>query len=203
MMQLLSSPLSPFGRKVNIAIAMKGLKDKIELKPVDTNIPDNPDINVNNPLAKIPTLVTEDGQSIFDSKVICEYLDGIGSGPHLFPSAPKERIRTLVAGALADGMLEAALLMVYEKRFRPEEKWHAPWVQRQQDKVNRGLAYLEKNPPTWGASPDYGHMTTACALGYLDFRHEGKWRAGHPKLVAWLDRFAAAVPAFEETRPKT
>ena len=203
MMQLLSNPLSPFGRKVKIAIAMKGLKDKIELKPIDTNIPDNTEINAANPLAKIPTLVAEDGTTIFDSKVICEYLDGLAGGPVLFPSSPKERIRTLVAGALADGILDAALLMVYEKRFRPEEKWHAPWVQRQQDKVNRGLAFLEKNPPAWGANPDYGHLTTACALGYLDFRHEGKWRAGHPTLVAWLDRFAAAVPAFEETRPKT
>lgn len=202
MLQLLSSPPSPFGRKVKIAIAVKGLKDQVELKPVDTNIADNPDINVANPLAKIPTLVTEDGMSLFDSKVICEYLDGRGTGPMLFPSGGAERMRTLVAGALADGILEAALLMVYEKRFRPEEKWHAPWVQRQQDKVNRALDLLEKSPPTWGAHPDYGHLTTACALGYLDFRHEGKWRAGHPRMVAWLDRYAAAVPAFEETRPK-
>ncbi len=202
MMQLLSSPLSPFGRKVKIAIAMKGLKDKIEIKAVDTNVPDNAEINVANPLAKIPTLVTDDGIAIFDSKIICEYLDGLAGGPQLFPAPGKDRMRTLVAGALADGMLEAALLMVYEKRFRPEEKWHAPWVQRQQDKVNRGLAHLEKSPPAWGANPDYGHLTTACALGYLDFRHDGKWRTGHPKLVAWLDRFAAAVPAFEETRPK-
>ena len=80
--------------------------------------------------------------------------------------------------------------------------WHAPWQQRQQAKIDRALNHLEKAPPAWGASPDYGHLTLACALGYLDFRHEGKWRAGHPKLVAWLDQFAAAVPAFEETRPK-
>jgi hypothetical protein len=80
--------------------------------------------------------------------------------------------------------------------------WHAPWQQRQQGKVDRALDQLEANPPAWGASPDYGHLTLASALGYLDFRHEGKWRAGHPKLVAWLDRFAKAVPAFEATRPQ-
>ncbi len=77
-----------------------------------------------------------------------------------------------------------------------------PGWQRQHGKIDRALDFLEKAPPAWGASPDYGHLTLACALGYLDFRHEGKWRSGHPKLVAWLDAFAAAVPAFEATRPK-
>ena len=202
MMKLLSSPLSPYGRKVAMTIAMKGLKDKIEFKPIDTNIVDNKDINTKNPLAKIPTLITEDGMTLFDSKVICEYLDGLSPSPVLFPASGKDRFRTLALGALADGILDAALLLVYEKRFRPEEKWHAPWTERQQAKIDRALAHLESAPPQWGASPDYGHMTLSCALGYLDFRHEGKWRAGHPKLVQWLDRFAAAVPGFEETRPK-
>ncbi len=201
-MKLLWSPLSPYVRKVNMTIAMKGLKSRIEYVPIDTNIPDNKDINTLNPLAKIPTLITDDGMAIFDSKVICEYLDTQAGAPQLFPASGKERFEALVLGALADGILDAALLLVYEKRFRPEEKWHAPWLERQQGKIDRGLAQLEKNPPAWGASPNYGHVTLSCALGYLDFRHEGKWRAGHPKLVAWLDRFAAAVPAFEETRPK-
>ena len=85
----------------------------------------------------------------------------------------------------------------------PRTSGTRPGRQRQQAKIDRALDQLEKSPPAWGASPDYGHLTLACALGYLDFRHEGKWRAGHPKLVAWLDRFAKAVPAFEETRPST
>jgi len=202
MMKLLSSPLSPYGRKVAMTIGMKGLKSQIEFQPIDTNIPDNKDINTKNPLAKIPTLITADGMVLFDSKVICEYLDTLAPSPVMFPASGAARFKTLAMGALADGILDAALLLVYEKRFRPEEKWHAPWTERQQGKIDRALAQLEKDPPAWGASPDYGHMTLACALGYLDFRHEGKWRAGHPKLVAWLDRFAAAVPAFEETRPK-
>ncbi len=202
MMKLLSHPFSPYGRKVKIAMAMKGLNDRIEVVTVDTNIPDNPEINRPNPLAKVPALVVEDSTAIFDSHVICEYLDSLAPVPVLLPKSGVERIKTLTLGALADGILDAALLLVYEKRFRPEEKWHQPWMERQQGKIDRALDHLEKAPPAWGASPDYGHLTLACALGYLDFRHEGQWRAGHPKLIAWLDTFAKAVPAFEVTRPK-
>ena len=201
MMKLLSNPLSPYGRKVKIAAAMKGLESKIEAVGIDTNPADNPQINKANPLAKIPALIAEDGMVLFDSHVVCEYLDSLAPSPVLFPKSGRERWETLVLGSLADGILDAALLLVYEKRFRPEDKWHAPWQQRQQAKIDRALDQLEKAPPAWGSSPDYGHLTLACGLGYLDFRHEGKWRAGHPQLVAWLDRFAKAVPAFEATRP--
>jgi glutathione S-transferase len=202
MMKLLSNSLSPYGRKVKITLGLKGLKDRIEIVPVDTNIVDNPVINRPNPLAKIPALVVEGDTAIYDSHVICEYLDSLSPTPVLFPKGGLERIKTLTLGALADGILDAALLLVYEKRFRPEAMWHAPWQERQQAKIDRALAHLEQAPPAWSASPDYGHLTLACALGYLDFRLEGKWRPAHPKLVAWLDRFAETVPAFEETRPK-
>jgi glutathione S-transferase len=112
-----------------------------------------------------------------------------------------ERFRVLTLGALGDGILDAALLLVYEKRFRPEDKWVQSWIDRQQLKVDTALDYLEQKLPDWGEGLNYGHVTVACALGYLDFRHEGKWRATHPGLVAWLDRFAAAVPAFVATKP--
>jgi glutathione S-transferase len=202
MMKLLSHPFSPYGRKVKMAMAMKGLKDKIEVVTIDTNIPANPEITVANPLAKIPALVVGPGESIFDSAVICEYLDSLAPSPVLFPKSGPERWKTLTLGALADGILDAALLLVYEKRFRPEEKAHEPWLERQRSKIALSVDALETSPPAWGQSPDYGHLTLAAALGYLDFRHDGKWRSGHPKLVAWLDQFAKAVPAFEETRPK-
>jgi glutathione S-transferase len=202
MMKLLSNPLSPYGRKVKIAMAMKGVGDKIEVLHIDTNPLVNPQINAANPLAKVPALVVDGDTAIFDSHVICEYLDSLAPTPVLFPKGGAERIRTLTLGSLCDGILDAALLLVYEKRFRPEAIWHAPWQERQQGKIDRAVDHLEKAPPAWRGSPDYGHVTLACALGYLDFRHEGKWRAGHPKLVAWLDEFAAAVPAFEATRPK-
>jgi glutathione S-transferase len=201
MLQLLTNPLSPYGRKVSITAAMKGVRDKIEIVAIDTNPLDNPTLHTANPLAKIPALLV-DGTSVFDSNVICEYLDGMSPSPLLFPVSRPQRIKTLTLGALADGVLDAALLLVYEKRFRPAEKWHAPWQERQQGKIDRALDLLEKAPPAWSGHPDYGHVTLACALGYLDFRHEGKWRGGHPGLVAWLDRFAQAVPAFEQTRPK-
>ena len=200
-MKLLSSLLSPYVRKVRIAAAMKGVTDRIEMVPIDTNVPDNPEINRANPLAKVPALVVGE-LAIYDSHVICEYLDSLAPAPVLFPKDGAARLKTLTLGALGDGILDAALLLVYEKRFRPQEKWHEPWQQRQQDKVDRALAGLELSPPAWEQSPDYGHLTLACALGYLDFRHEGKWRAGRPKLVAWLDGFAGAVPAFEATRPQ-
>jgi len=201
MMKLLSNPLSPYGRKVRMTLAMKGLGGQVEILAVDTNPGDNIEINSANPLGKIPALIVDGKTAMFDSHVICEYLDSLAPAPVLFPNGGPERWKTLVLASLADGMLDAALLLVYEKRFRPEENWHGPWQQRQQAKIDRALDHLEKAPPAWGASPDYGHLTLAAALGYLDFRHEGKWRAAHPKLISWLDRFAAAVPAFEATRP--
>ncbi len=199
-MKLYSSPLSPYGRKVKIAAAMKGLTSKIDIVLADTNKGD-PDLNRHNPLAKIPCLVA-DGQAIFDSHVICEYLDAHGDGPVLFPKAGAERWTTLTLGSLADGILDAALLLVYETRFRPADKHVVAWTDRQWAKVNGALDHLEKSPPAWTTAPDYGHLTLACALGYLDFRHGGTWRGAHPKLVAWLGRFSAAVPAFEATTPK-
>lgn len=199
-MKLMSSPLSPYGRKVKIAAGMKGLNGKIEILPADTNAGD-PALNKLNPLGKVPCLVTDEGEAVFDSHVICEYLDSLSPSPVLFPKSGAERWRTLTLGALADGILDAALLLVYEGRFRPENMKVQAWVDRQQAKIDRALAQLEAAPPVWKGSPDYGHMTLACALGYLDFRLGGKWRAGNPKLVKWLDEFAAAVPAFEATRP--
>jgi glutathione S-transferase len=201
MMKLLFSPFSPYVRKARIAMAMKGLSDRIETVAVDTNPLENPDISSANPLAKIPALVIDGSTAIHDSHVICEYLDTLAPQPVLFPASGVERIRTLTLGSLADGILDAAILLVYEKRFRPEDKWHAPWMARQHGKIDRALAFLETAPPAWRGTPDYGHVTLACALGYLDLRHDGAWRGKHPKLVAWLVEFAAAVPAFEATRP--
>lgn len=201
MMKLLFSPASPYVRKVTIVAAMKGVADQIELQRTETNPPVNEALRRENPLSKIPTLILDDGTSIFDSHVICEYLDTLAPEPRLFPAAGPERFRTLTLAALADGILDAALLLVYEKRFRPEDKWVESWVERQQLKVDTAVDWLEKAPPAWGDHPDYAHITLACALGYLDFRHGGHWRARHPNLVGWLDRFDAAVPAFAETRP--
>src|SRR5262245_62483234 len=114
-MKLLSSLLSPYVRKVRIAAAMKGLGDRIELVPIDTNVPDNPAINRANPLAKVPALLVDD-LAIYDSHVICEYLDAQAPAPALFPKDAAARLKTLTLGALDDGILDAALLPVSYER---------------------------------------------------------------------------------------
>jgi glutathione S-transferase len=201
MMKLLSSPASPYGRKVSIVAAMKGVADRIEKRRVDTYPLINEELRRENPLSKIPILILEDGTHVYDSPVICEYLDSLTPDPRLFPAAGPERFRMLTLAAMADGILDAALLLVYEKRYRPEDKWVDTWMQRQQLKVDTTLDWFERSLSELAPKPDYAHVTLACALGYLDFRHGGTWRAGHPNLVAWLDAFDKAVPAFAETRP--
>jgi glutathione S-transferase len=199
-MKLFYSPASPFVRKVLITAAVKGLTSHIDAVASDATKGD-PALNAANPMGRLPSLLV-DGEPIHDSQVICEYLDSLAASPVLFPSAGMARWRCLTLASLADGILEAALLAVYERRYRPENMVVQSWLDRQWSKINASLAGLEASPPAWGQHPDYAHITLACALGYLDFRHGGTWRAGHPKLVAWLDQFALAVPSFEATRPK-
>ena len=148
----------------------------------------------------VPTLVLDDGTAIYDSRVILEALDEIAGGGRLLPRGP-ERIPALVLHALADGITEAALLQVYEARWREEGRREPRWLAHQAGKVERGLDALEAAPPAFGAIPQAGPIALACALGYLDFRLGGGWRANRPRLVAWLDAFDAAVPAFAATRP--
>jgi len=199
MLVLRSSPASPFGRKVKMAALELGLMDRIEIVAADTNDPSDP-LRRQNPLGKIPTLVLEDGMTLFDSRVIVEYLDHLAGGK-IFP-AGEARFGQLRLMALADGIADAALLQVYEGRYRPEEGRNANWLSHQAGKVTRGLESLEAAPPAFPNRPRIGEIALACALGYLDLRFEGKWRADFPKLVAWLDDFAARVPAFEATRFK-
>jgi len=199
MLVLRSSPASPFGRKVKMAAHELGLMDRIEIVAADTNDPSEP-LRQQNPLGKIPTLVLEDGTTLFDSRVIVEYLDYLAGGK-IFP-AGEPRFGQLRLQALADGIADAALLQVYEGRYRPEEGRNANWLAHQAGKVTRGLEALEAAPPAFPDRPRIGEIALACALGYLDLRFEGKWRADFPKLVAWLDDFAARVPAFEATRFK-
>lgn len=199
-MKLLSSPASPFGRKVKMTILLKNLKDKVEVLTVDATKGDAT-LSAANPMGRIPVLVTDQGQAIHDSHVICEYLDSVGTGPALFPPTGSARWEALTRAALADGVIEAALLMVYEGRYRPENMKVQSWLDRNAAKIKGSLDELEKAPPMWKSAPDYGHVTLAAALGYLDFRQNGTWRPSHPKLVAWLDTFAKAVPAYEASKP--
>jgi glutathione S-transferase len=197
MMILRSSLPSPFGRKIKIAAALLGLKDNIEVVLADTNDPED-SIRVQNPLGKIPTLILEDGRILFDSRVILAYLDNLAGGNVLIPDEPRARFAALTQEALADGILDAALLLVYEIRFREAAKHEPKWIAYQSEKVARSLAAFEAAPPQGKLS--IAHIALACGLGYLDLRFDGQWREKHPRLVAWLDAFAADVPAFEATR---
>lgn len=192
---------SPFVRKVRIAVAVKGLKDRVRFLDPEKDGPDNDALRAANPLQKVPAARLDDGRLIYDSHVICEYFDTLSPTPRLFPSAGDERLRMLTLAALADGIMDAAILIVYEARFRPEDKWHQGWIDKQQVKVDQALAFLEASPPAWSGTPDYADISLACALGFLDLRQAGRWRKAHPKMVAWLDGFSAAVPSFSATAP--
>lgn len=201
---LLSSPPSPFGRKVKIAASLLGLSDRITVVPVETVVPDG-ELLARNPLGKIPALVPATGAALYDSRVILEYLDHLAGGGRIIPAEAGPRFAALTLQALCDGLMDAALLQVYETRLRPEGERSPGWSARQAEKVRRALATLEAAPPAAVSDPaaiTVGEIALACALGYLDLRFAGAWRAEHPALAAWLESFAAAVPAFEATRVK-
>ncbi len=198
MLVLRSSPASPFGRKVKIAAALLGLTDRIEIVLADTTNA-NDSLRAQNPLGKIPALILEDGSVLYDSPVIVEYLDWLAGGGKIIPPASDRRFEVLTLQALADGIMDAALLQIYETRFREPGQYVAKWLEHQAAKVDRSLGTLEASPPEPGAQ-DVGAIALACALGYLDLRFAGLWRAEHPRLSAWLETFAQATPAFAKTR---
>jgi len=199
MMILRSTASSPYVRKVRIGASVLGLADKIEVRETDLNDPAD-SIRQQNPLGKIPALVLEDGTAYYDSRVILEYLDHLAGGGRIIPRAAPARFEVLRMQALCDGILDASLLIVYEGRYRPAEMRVQSWIDRQADKVARGLAALEGAPPPLTSIPNVGQIALACALGYRDLRFGVGWRNDHRKLAAWLDAFAAQVPAFGETK---
>jgi glutathione S-transferase len=199
MMILRSSPPSPFGRKIKLALGILGLENEVTIEKADpTDATDS--LRKQNPIGKIPTLIIEDGTVLYDSPVILEYLDHRAGGGKIIPKETNARFAALTLQALCDGILDAGILLVYEGRWRPAEMAVAKWIDHQRGKVERALTVLEASPPKLDALPNVGQITLACALGYGDLRFEGKWREKHPKLVTWLDAFAARVPAFEKTR---
>ena len=199
-MLLRSNPASPFGRKVKIAADFLGLLPQISIIAADTLDANDP-LRNDNPLGKIPALVLDDGSSLYDSRVIVEYLDYMAGGHKIIPQEPNQRFSALRLQALSDGISEAALLIIYESRYRDADKRVEAWVEHQQGKIDRGLAALEANVPVLGFGfPDIGQIATACTLGYLDLRFQGTWRKSHPKLAEWLDHFAAKYPIFEKTK---
>lgn len=201
-MQLLTSPTSPYCRKVEVLLRESGLSDHVELVAGSgTPLAPNSTTTAANPIGKIPVLIRDDGPALYDSRVICRYLDSLAGGAFY----PEKRLwEVLTLEATADGILDAALLMAYEWRLRPEEVRFAPWVEGQWDKIARALDVIEAR---WMSHLegrlDMGHIAVGAALGYLDFRHDARgWRTARPQLADWFARFSerdsmqATVPAL-------
>ncbi len=202
-MKLLYAPASPFARKVRAAAIELGLNDRIELEPV-TVTPGKPNESVRqrNPLRKIPALVIGDGSTIFNSTVICEYLDELAGGGVLIPRDPSLRYRVLTNHALAHGICEAALLARYENFLRPEGHRWSVWSDEQWDKVNSALEWFEQHPGELEGSVNLAHVALGCALGYLDFRSpEHNWKERFPGLRAWHAQLKQR-PSFALTEPQ-
>lgn len=183
-MKLYFSPTSPYVRKIRVLAIETGLAGRIEL--IQTN-PWQKDeaLWADNPLSKVPTLITDDGMVLYDSPVIIEYLDGLHDGPPRLPATGQARWRCLRLQALADGILDAAVLRFLEHK-RPPEQFSADWDQTQQDAVRRALDWLDAQVGNWDESFDAGQISVACALGYLDFRFGGEpWRPACPVLADW------------------
>jgi glutathione S-transferase len=199
MLQLYYSPASPFVRKVCVLLHEAGKADAVEMIPPLENPADTSHVEGANPLGKIPTLVRPDGPALYDSRVICRYLNDLYK-LGLYPETRLWDVLTLEA--TADGILDSAVTMVYEGRFRPEEKVHQPWLDRHWGKVSRALNAVEAR---WMShltgKLTVGQIGMGCALGYLDFRHEDRnWREGREALAGWYAEFSAR-PSMAETAP--
>jgi glutathione S-transferase len=189
MITLLSSPASPFVRKVRVLLLETGQDDVALQEVATTPVATAPEVAAANPVGKIPALIRDDGPTIYDSRVICRFLDARAKSG-LYPE--HQLWDTLTLEATADGIMEAAVSMTYEKRLRPEEFWYEPWLDAQWSKVARALDALDSRWMSHLHGPlDMGQIAVACALGYLDLRHGDRdWRKGRDVLAAWEARFA-------------
>ena len=201
-MKLLSSAASPYTRKVRIVLAEKKIDCDFEV--VDVIPPENP-VNALNPLGKVPTLVLDDGTTLFDSRVIVEFLDGASPLARLIPDDNRERVAVRRWEALADGSLDAGLLIRYES-LRPKKEQSKAWTEKQVGKLTRGVAMIaaELGEKTWCQGDRYSlaDIAVGCCLGWLEFRKPGgvEWRSQYPNLerhyAKLMDR-----PAFADTAP--
>ena len=196
-MKLFFSPTSPFVRKVRVSAFELGLDQKIELLACAAH-PVNRDMNIvaHNPLGKIPTLLTDDGVAIYDSRVICEYLHGLVKGSTLFPA---DRTAAIVDQALADGMMDAALLGRTESNLRDEQYRWDKWIKVQLEKVGSALDRFEQEAEAFGNRVDIGTISIGCGLSYLDLRYGHiDWRTSRTALSRWYETFSER-PSFRAT----
>ena len=194
-MILYSTPTSPFGRKVKIAALVHGLSAGVTVIKGDPWSADDHLRRV-KPLGKMPVLSPDHGAAIYDSGVILDYFDSLLDRPRLFPVETNIETRTI--HALCDGLIEAGLLITYEKQRRPEAFRFERWIEHQLGKIRRGLSVPALSPPD-ACTANAASITLACALGYFDWRKQIDWRAEYPALVDWLDAFRASCAAFDAT----
>jgi glutathione S-transferase len=200
-MKLLYADTSPFARKCLVTARELGIHERVELVSVSSG-PTRPDkaLVAKNPLGKVPTLITDDHVALYDSRVICEYFDWYAQG-RLRASHDPTRWTVLADEALADGMMDAAVLARYEMGLRPEALRWKEWSGGQLAKVTNGLVELERRAAHFHYRVDVGTIAIACALGYLDFRYSTLgWRRQFPNIAAWFDRFNAR-DSMVATRP--
>jgi glutathione S-transferase len=195
-MKLLYSPASPFSAKVRMAA--RHLDIVLEEVKTDTGAAPAELIDY-NPLGKIPVLTREGAASIYDSVAIMHFLDR-KSGGKLYPKKDDKRTEAEVLEALCDGVMDCLLAIVYERRFRDEDKVHQPWIDKQWVKVVRALDYLERNLPKTGKKLHGGHFALAAMIGYLDLRFNGQWAEGRPELASWPDTFGKRFAAYADMK---
>jgi glutathione S-transferase len=194
-MKLAYSPNSPYVRKCHVCAIQRGIADRFDYWTIGTT---DPALAAVNPLSKVPTFITDDGMALYDSPVICEFLDSIGDAAPLIPPPGPARWRALTLAALGDGILDATQPRRREVAL-PQDEGRTTYIAQQQLKVTRALAVLENEQ--LGMLETIGDIAVACALGYLDFRYPHEpWRPGHPKLEAWYAK-VAAMPAMAKTVP--
>ncbi len=197
-MKLYYSGTSPYVRKVMACAITRGLGARVRLHPSNPHA-SPADLVADNPTSKVPCLVTDDGLSLYDSPVICEFLDSLGDAPELFPAPGAARWRALKFQAMGDGILDAAVPCRGEQA-KPKEAARDAQIARFKAAMSRTVDALEADPPH--RHVDIGSIAVACALGYLDFRFgSDPWRPGHPKLAAWYEAFSAN-PGVAQTVPK-
>lgn len=191
-MKIFYADASPYSVKVRMAAHYAGLA--AESIPTDT-ASDPAGLLAANPLGKIPTLLTDDGLAVYDSRAIMHYMDRQTRGA-LYPRNAAKRTEVDILEATADGVCDCLLSIVYERRLRPEEKVHQPWIDRQWAKVERALDHLEANMPRLGRKPHAGHFALAAMLRYIELRFPGQWQRGRPKLKRFPGRFETIFPDY-------
>ena len=196
-MKITASGASPYVRKVMACAIARGIDHQLEKWKIATT---DPVLSDSNPLGKVPTLITDQGMALFDSPVICEYLDSIGSAPALFPAVGPARWTALRLQAIGDGILDASQPRRREIGL-PQDEGRVGYIDLQRGKVARAIEVLEKEAASLGALKSVGDIAVACALGYLDFRFANEpWRPGHPKLEAWYAS-VLELPPIAKTMP--